>query len=522
MTRWQAGAQPARIAAVVLALVAAPALAACGSDSTSTASNGASLTISSSAPPRSIDPVLAADAVIDEVDVALYDNLIDYTADGKLEGRLAQSFQLAPDAKSIDITLRDASFHDGSKVTAEDVKYTLDRIKQLGVGVATQVAEYDSTTVKDDHTLTINLSKPTNVFVGALSHVYILNSKLVAKNAGADAGQAWLANNDAGSGPYELAKYVPTQTIAFKRYDGHWDPATKDAIAQITYRTIAESSTQRDELLAGTTQASENIDPADLSQFAGNKKFTLTQLPKASGTYVIFNTQKGITANPKVREAIRLSYDYQAHLDHLLGGYGNIATGPLPSIMPCRAESAPAMDLAKAKQLVDEAGVSGSSLKMVFQPIFGEQQDAATALQSNLKQIGINLKLQATTYTDYLKDLKSVDSTPDMALIFDNPPTADPGSMLFTRYDSQFVGSSTNFSQYKNPAFDALVEKAITSGDQEQACDLYKQAQDILIKDSVVMYMADHATVVVSTVKFTGLKQFPAHVGWVPQSLRLG
>lgn len=524
MTRWHVGARPTRIAAVALAVLVAPGLAACGGDSSGdNNSPGAKpLIISSSAPPRTLDPVMASQQEVDEVDVAVYDNLVDYTVDGQLEGHLASSFKLAPDAKSVDITLRDAKFHDGSPVTADDVKYTLDRIKSLGVGVAIQIPEYDSTTVKDDHTLTINLSSPTNLFLGSLSHVYILNSKLVEKHAGSDSGQAWLASHDAGSGAYKLGKYVAGQTIAFTRNDDHWDPATKDAIPAITFRTIAESSTQRDELLAGTTSASENIDPADLGQFKSDSKYTLTTLPKASGTYIFFNTQKGITANPKVRKAITLSYDYQAHLDHLLGGYGNIATSPLPSIMSCRIDVPPTKNLDEAKRLINEAGADGSTLTMVFQPIFGEQQDAATALQSNLKQVGINLKLQAVQYNAYLEDLKSVDTTPDMALIFDNPPTADPGSMLFTRYDSQFDGTSTNFGQYKNPAVDTLLEKAVTTADANEACDLYKQVQQKLIDDSAVMYIADHATVVVSAVKFEGLKQFPAHVGWVIQSLRLG
>lgn len=520
--RRSSGQRNTRLAAALLAAGLTAAVATgCSSSSSTNSGSKDSLVIASSAPPSSLDPLLASDAVIDEVDVALYDNLVDYDPDGKLVGHLASSYQIAPDAKSITMTLRSAKFHDGSPVTSSDVKYTLDRIKKLNLGVATLIPEYKSVTISSPQKFTINLTSPTNLFLGALSRIYILNSKLVEKHAGSDNGQAWLATHEAGSGPYELKSYQPNQTITFSRFDQHWDPQTKNEIPQITYVVSADSTVQRNDLLAGTTQASENIDPSDLPQFQSGNKYTLTKLPKASGTYVVFNTQHGITADPRVREAIELSYDYQGHLEHLLNGAGTIATSPIPAPLPCRVDVPPTTNLAKARALIKAAHATGDTLTMVFQPIFSEQKDAATALQSELKSVGLNLKLQSTTYQNYLQTLKSPSTTPDLALIYDNPPTADPGSMLYTRYDSKFDGTATNFSQYDNPEVDSLLNQAITTSDQAKACDLYKQVQQKLIANYAVMYIVDHATVVVSRVKFKGLAQYPAHVGWVPQSLRL-
>src|SRR5262249_28424239 len=103
--------------------------------------------------------------------------LVNYDADNKIVGRLAEKFALSANASSVDITLRSgAKFHDGSPITAKDVAYTLDRYNRLGKGVAQFIKGYDSSTVTDDTHLTIKLSKPNSLFLGGLSKIYILNS----------------------------------------------------------------------------------------------------------------------------------------------------------------------------------------------------------------------------------------------------------------------------------------------------------------------------------------------------------
>jgi peptide/nickel transport system substrate-binding protein len=523
---WLDGGARWRLLPLLLALGLGVAATGCAGSSAASGQGSAkasSLILGSDPTPRSLDPILADDAEVDESVVPTYDPLVDYDPDGKLTGRLAEKYVVAPDARSITLTLRNATFHDGSPVTGEDVAYTLDRISRLGVGVAHLVTDYASTTVVDQKTVTIKLKTATNLFLGSLSRVYILNSKLVKANAGGDDGQAYLATHEAGSGPYVLKDYQPSTPTRFQRYDKYWDPAAADEIQTVTYRPLAETVTHRDELLAGGIQGSLSIDPGDLAQFTGNPKYHVTELKKAQGTYVFFNTQRGLLRDPRVREAIRLSYDYQGHVSTILGGAGSVATGPLPNTMSCRPDlPPPTMDLDKARSLLAQAGASGATFTMEYQPIFSEHKDAATALQGQLKKIGVTLNLKAITYQQYLQQLKSPDSTPDLAMLWDNPPTPDPGSMLYTRYDSKFVGSSTNFGQYHNPQLDSLLDKAVTTPDANESCQLYEQAQRLLVADSAVMYIADHKQVVVSSVPFKDMRLYPAHVNWVPQTLRLG
>nr|WP_246319446.1 ABC transporter substrate-binding protein [Nocardioides kongjuensis] len=453
----------------------------------------------------------------------MYESLVDYDPDGTLQGRLATAWTVAEDARSVTFTLRDgAKFHDGAPVTAEDVKYTFDRAKALGVGVAQFLSDYASAEVVSPTEVRLNLSAPSSLFLGGLAKVYIVNSALVEKNAGSDQGQSWLASHEAGSGPYTLEDFKPNRQIIFEKYDDFTGAANAAAPDRIVYRLIPESSTQREEMLAGNIDVADGIEPQDLATVLEQDHFTSVELAKAQGLYVYFNTQRAPFDDPDVRLGIRLAYDYQAHVTTILGGHGAVATGVAPAVMDCRPDLAPfAQDLDKARELLAGLAASGKELTLAYQSIFAEQADAATALQSTLRDLGVTVKLKTVDYPTYIESLGSVGTTPDMAVIWDNPPTPDVGSLLTTRYHSKFQETSTNFGQYGNPAVDKLLDEANATGDATARCDLYKQVEQALVDDSASMPVADEVTTVVVPKTVSGVELYPAHTGYMPQTYQI-
>ena len=203
---------------------------------------------------------------------------------------------------------------------------------------------------------------------------------------------------------------------------------------------------------------------------------------------MIFNTQVGPTADPRVRRAIRLAYDYAGGLKAIRLGNGEIANGPLPAAMPCRPDLPPiAQDLAGAKQLLKDAGQEKLALKMLYQPQIEVQRQEATLLQSNLRDIGVELTLEPVTFASYMGMLSKVDTIPQMMLLDDFAQFPDPGAMLFKGFRSNAVG--TNRSGYSNPEVDKILDAAIATADNDKRCDLYKQAQVIIDADSPQMTM---------------------------------
>ncbi len=435
-----------------------------------------------------LDPLRADYAQTSFVVSTIYDTLVTYDDQARIAPRLATAFEVAPDATSVTLTLRDdVTFHDGARFTARDVAYTLDRLKALGLGVAAQVAEYDRTEIADDTHLTIHLSRPSSLFLGALSKIYILNSERVKANEGADRAQSWLQANTAGSGPYDVSMARGDAVIVTRAAD-YWAPAEARPEA-IVFRRIDESATQRDEIRAGNVDLSVlGMGYRDAQELDRSGAATDAALRPVLQTNVVFNTRSGPTADARVRKAIRLAYDYAGGLSGIRMGNGTLSNGPLPVTMPCRPDlPTVAQDKEAAKALLAEAGQTALKLTMHYQPTIEVQRQEATLLQSNLREIGVELALEPVTFAAYMGMLASPETTPQMMLLDDFAQFPDPGAMLQKGYHSR--AGATNRSAFADPQVDALLDEAIATGDAEARCEIYKQVQERIEDASAIMPM---------------------------------
>ena len=437
---------------------------------------------------NTLDPMRGDYVQTGFVVAALYDRLVDFEGSAKIVGRLAESFVVSDDVKSIAIKLRPGvKFHDGAPLTAKDVIYTLDRLKRVGVGLAAQVEAYESAEASGDLTLTIRLKRPSATFLGALSKVFILNSALVAANAGSDDAQAWLLSRAAGSGPFKLDG-VQGNIITLSLFDGYWDKQDGRP-RNILFRRIDESATIRDELKSGNVDiAIVGLSYRDAAALEKDSISRDAHIKPALQTNVIFNTRVGPTADPRVRRAVRLAYDYEGGLENIRLGNGQVANGPLPRTLPCGLNRPPIKrNLEEARRLLQEAGQTNLTLTMRFQAAIEVQRLEATLLQSNLREIGVTLNLEPITFAAYLPLLRNPDTIPQVMLLDDFAQFPDPGTMLNTGFRSDAIGS--NRSGYANPEVDRLLDEGITTRDDAKRCDIYKRIQSILDDQSVTMPM---------------------------------
>ena len=497
---------------IALALAATLIVSGCSSSSDETSANSSQLVIADNEPPQTFDPIQAGNSTVNAVVIPLYDTLIDFDAENKLGPRLAESYKTSQDGMKIEITLRaGVKFHDGSLLTSKDVQFTMDRVKALNVGVASEVVAYKSTEIIDDLNLTINLSEPSAPFLSALSRIYILNSNLVNANLGADSGQTWLASNDAGSGPYTLVSYTTNQEVVFKKFPDYYRGFDGQA-ENVVIKYLTESATQRDALLNGDVDIAYDVATADLPGFEGNSEYAVTKKDTLVQLYIFFNTQKGETKDPRVREAIRLAYDYQSHVESILAGNGSVAEGPLPSVMNCHVGiAAGKQDLEKAKKLLAAAGKSNLKLTMSYLSVIEEMDRSGTLLQSALREIGVDLTLKTVTFPEYMEQVSKVATTPDLGMIYAFPSYPDPHSVLAINFDSKYIGGGYNYASYKNPKVDSLVRAAAVETDSKKRCDLYGQAQNIIEGDFVSINISNPKFVVVSRTGISGDIYRPAH-----------
>lgn len=437
---------------------------------------------------NSLDPVNGDYQQSNLVEQAMYDTLVIYDTDANLVGRLAEKFALSDDATSVEITLREGvTFHDGAPLTAKDVAYSLDRYMRLGKGVAQFLRGYSATEVKDDLNLTIQLDKPYSLFLGSLAKIYILNSALVEQQAGGDDAQGWLSSNDAGSGPFQLAGIDQSGNITVTRSDSYWD-FDEGRPKLVVYRLIKEIPTQRDELLAGNLDVTSDMSAQDAKALEGAPGVQVLQAPFGSTELIYFNMVTGPTTDPAVRKAVRLAFDYAGAMEKIHGGAMVLANGPLPTTMACHPDLPESVqNLEEAKKVLADAGITDLSLELFFQPAFHYQQQEAVLLQSNLQQIGVNLTLTPISFPDWLSLLSDWDNIPQMFLMAEFAQLPDPGGMLVPYFMSTSVG--TNRSGYSNPDVDELLNSALATGDADERCSDYEEAQRIIDEDMVSVNM---------------------------------
>lgn len=465
------------------------------------------LVVGQTGPIDTLDPLHADVSRTDNVSSGLYNTLISYDQDGVVVPQLATEWTISPDVTAIDFTLRtDVKFHDGTPLTAADVVYTLDRIKRLGQGVANMLGNYKSATAVDDSHVHVELSAPSTLMLGGLTKIYILNSKLVEQHAGSDDGQAWLHSNEAGSGPYRFEAPQPdTTNVRMSLFDGYWapDPARP---ATIIVKRMDGSATQSAALRAGSIDVATEISPRDVLSFDGQPGFTVARGKSSGGTYVYFNVDHGPTANRELRRALQYAYDYQGDIDKIQVGSGALTDGPLPPSTACRPAGETArQDVAKAKELLAASGLGNPQLTMTYDPSFVTMNAEAVLLQSNLRDIGIELTLKPATFPEYLAMLKSPETLPEMALVIDYMQYPDPGTMLSIDYTTAAIKQGTSKTAYSNPEVDKLIEGAIVNPDPEARCDMYTRAQEIIRDDALSINLAYSSPPIVSGPKVGGI-----------------
>ncbi|HEX4189947.1 MAG TPA: ABC transporter substrate-binding protein [Marmoricola sp.] len=495
--------KPSLAAAACLSLTL---VAACGSGGSTTSSSSTDLTVVHSNQIATLDPVQAVQADTDTIASLIYDPLMTYDASNNLVGVMASKFATEPGAKAIDITLRSGmTFHDGSPVTADDVKYTFERDLAVNSGVSSYLAGYVSTTINSPTSLTIHLSAPNAFFMRQLSKVYILNSKLVTAHEGSDHGQGWLADHDAGSGPYELSGSGPLSSVTVKRWSKYYDfdPTRPTSIDD---KEVDQSSTEAADLKSGTADIALKLSSADAKAVDGQDGVKTAWINSGLTEFMWMNPNTGATANPVVREALQDAYDYSGGLKAVWDGKGNVMSGILPATMPCRPTLPTyGQDLTKAKALFKQAGVT--TLTMRYQPALAQFTQEATLFQSNLKSIGVDLKLVPITFSDYLTSLSNQKTIPQLMLMGDVPRFPDTGIYLNYVYNSAAVG--TSYTGLSDPAVDALLNKAKVTADDTSRCQLEQQAQTLINSKHLSVYMYTYQQPVSYRSGITGIVADP-------------
>ena len=398
----------------------------------------------------------------------------DYT---KLEPELAESWQVASDGMSVTFKLRrNAKFHDGTPVTAKDVKWSLERAVSVG-GFPTfqmkagSLEKPEQFVVVDDHTLRIDfLRKDRHTLMDlAVPVPSILNSELVKTHAGKDDpwGLNWTKNNVAGGGAYKVESWKPGQEIVYARYDD-WKSGPLPKVRRVILREIPSAGSRRALLEKGDIDMTYEMPPKDFLELGqGGKVVVVTTPIENSIWYLGMNVTKPPFDNLKVRQAVAYAIPYEKIMDSAMykrstklwgGAAVKSATWPQPHHYK--------YDIPKALQLMKEAGMAdGFETTLSFDLGQGTVSEPACILiQESLAMIRIKVTINKIPGANWRAAMLKKD-LPLMLNRFGGWLNT-PEYFFFWNYHGQ--NAVFNTMSYQSPEMDQLIDAARFESDQKK------------------------------------------------------
>ena len=275
----------------------------------------------------------------------------------KLEPELAESWLMAPDGNSVTFKLRkNAKFHDGTPVTAKDVKWSFDRAVTVGGFPTFQMAagsleKPEQFEVVDDHTFRVKFIRKDKLTMNDLAVPVpcVFNSELVKKNAtAADPwGLVWTRNNTAGGGAYKVEAFRPGQEIIYVRNDD-WKSGPLPKLRRIVQRDVPNAGNRRALLVKGDIDMTFDLPPKDFAELSEDKAgIKVMSMPIENAMlYLGMNTTKPPFDNPKIRQAVAYALPYDKIYENafygraakLYGGSNPVKSiaWPQPTALPHR------------------------------------------------------------------------------------------------------------------------------------------------------------------------------------------
>jgi peptide/nickel transport system substrate-binding protein len=483
------------LAVLVVASACAPATTAPGSTAgTPGATSGGTLVVGTNFSVLSMDPARTVSNTSMNVLHAAYDSLTTYDgADLKTpKPNLATSWKVSTDGLTYDFTLRsDAKFESGNPVTADDVKWSLERLANVNGIAAFYVASIDSVTATDATHVSIKLKAPNSglLAIVAAPPTGILDSKFV-KGKGGDAtpsgkdndkAEAYLNTHSAGSGPYVMTSYTPNQEVTMERNKNYWGKAP--AFDRVVLKHQAEPATEKLQLERGDIQIALGLGQDQAAALATTSGVTVSTAATATTFFVMFNTNPqlaGPLTNGKVRDAIRLAIDYDGLLKIAGAGAVRLA-GVVPALLPgsLDSSSAPKQDVSKAKQALADSGLGSVKLTLSVGSdfVFGGVQFSVLAqkIQSDLKAVGFDVTIDGRPLPAWKADYIGGKLQMTVAVYAADWP--DPSNFLVFSPDGS-VSKRAQWSAAASPEAKAVFDlgnRAQAEVDATKRADLYRQ-----------------------------------------------
>jgi peptide/nickel transport system substrate-binding protein len=451
-----------------------------------------------------LDPIYSGSALAANLFLQVYDYLIFQNPDGSLSPRLAESWE-QPDDKTYILHLKKGvKFHNGEPFTAEDAIFTINRGRTSVTATASNVllAMIEDVKKIDDYTISVHLNKPFTPFLYVFSEVW---GGVVCKKVIEEIGSE--AHNKApiGTGPFKFMEWRKGDRVVLDRNDDYH--GQKAEFERLIIRAVPEDSVRTIELESGAIDMAYQVHVNDFKRIEEHPKLTLMRRNALRVQFFVFNCKKEPLGDVRVRQALVKAVDAAGLQRGVYRGIGYAPAGPLPRDMRYsdRSLEIPKQDVEGAKKLLADAGAKNLKLTILT----NEQKDrvdAATILQEQFSEIGVEAEIQVLEYGAYDDKINRGDY--DIAMYGWGNNLPDPEFALTRLFHTRSIGAS-NISLYSNPKMDELLDKGVSVPEGDARAAVYKDVQKLFLEEVPAFYWSVNE---ITLAYGPRIEEFPIHI----------
>ncbi len=447
----------------------------------------------------SLDPHIAEGAGTREVLFNVFEGLVKPNSNGDLIPAVASDYSINEDGTVYTFTLREGvKFHNGKKVTVQDVKASLDKCAgtESGEPLVAAFSAVKEVNTPDDKTIEVVLNESDTDFLPNMTAAILPADHLDA------------STEPIGTGPYKYVSRSPQENIILESFDDYWGEKAK--IKTVVLKIVADGDTIVMNLEGGSIDLMARLSTTQAAQLSD--KFDIYEGTMNLVQALYINNSVEPLNNTKVRQALCYAVDVQEIMDFVSDGKGT-ETGS--SMFPAfgkyymkELNDTYNTDIDKAKALLAEAGYpDGFEFTITVASNYQQHVDTAQVLKEQFKKIGVTANINLVEWDTWLNDVY-------IGLNFETTVVGvDASTLTASAMLGRFVSDSgKNFVNYNNPEYDKVYNEAIATVDDDVRTQKYKECERILSEDAANVYIQDLPNMVAVNKKFGGYEFYPLYV----------
>jgi peptide/nickel transport system substrate-binding protein len=470
---------------------------------------------------KTLDPADAYDTGSSEPIFQIYETLVTYKGNDTLTFYpcLATEWTVSNDSLTWTFNLREnVKFSNGNAFTAEDVKYSFDRVLTMGAPesgvdwILSQCMDTNSTIVIDDYTVQIKLTQAYGGFLSLLPFTVaaIVDKDYVEANGGVVAGveNEWMKLNPMGTGPYMLDHWTRATELVLNKNQNYWGGWEGKHVDKVVLKYADEAATRILALKNGDADM-VYIPYANLNDVKDEKGVVVHPFDSYDIIMCVINTKVSnnqYLADGQVRKALSYAFDYDTAIETAYNGFASRLAGAIPKGMPFydtqnNGQPLYNFDLTMAEQILDNAGYTksydldgtlyrfnGTTIRIFYNAGNAEREMMAIMFRTALDEIGILSSVIAEGWPQLLHRMYTTDDY-DLMFIGWGPDYNDPDDYVFPFIASADVSGDTYNTGYKNETVDENLVEAKYSADPVVRAAAYKAAYDIYIQEPPFIFL---------------------------------